>query len=187
MLESQRPGPVGVVPVRGPQVQRLDQVRLDPTELTQQELAEEGVVAEPAAASIQRNQEQARGLQSGELRLRTGLPEDRVAQGGAHLVDDRRSAQEPLHTIGQLSQGLAVQVVGDVPVVTGDREDIAVAVPGDRRGEVEAGGPSFGACGHGGSRLGRDLHVGLGEDLPRPRGIQSQVTGHQLHGVARGP
>ena len=145
------------------------------------------MVAEPAAPSVQRNQEQTRGLQPGQLGLRTGLTEDRVAQGGTHLVDDRCPAQEPLHTVGELSQRLAVEVVGDEAVITGDRQDIAVAVPGDRCGEVEAGGPTLGAYGHRRGFLRRDLHVGLGEDLPRPGGIEGQVTGHELHGVPRGP
>ena len=67
MFQGQRRGSVGLVPVGGSQVQLRDDVGLDPTKLTEQELPEQGVVAIPLAPAVQRHQEHARGLQVAEL------------------------------------------------------------------------------------------------------------------------
>ena len=100
VLEGQRQGSVGLVPVRGSQVQGVDDLGLDPTELTEQELAEESVIAVPATTSVERDEEEAGRLQPGELGLGTGLPENRVAQRRTELIDDRRATQELLRGLG---------------------------------------------------------------------------------------
>ena len=128
VFEGQRRGPVGLVPVGGSQVQLRDDLGLDAAKLAEQELPEQGVVAIPPAPAVQRDQEQARRLQVAKLRLRARLVEDRVAQRSTQLVEHRRAPQEPLNTFRQLHQRLAVQVVGHVPIVTGDRQHVAVAV-----------------------------------------------------------
>ena len=62
---------------------------------------------------------------------------------------------------GWLDQGLSVQVVGHVPVVTGDGLRPAVVLLRDQGGEVEADRPAFCPFGHRGRQLRgqADLHV----------------------------
>ena len=164
-----------------------DDVGLDALELIKQELPEQGVVAIPPAPTVQRHQEQARRLQVAKLRGRTGLVEDGVAQRSAELIEHRGASQEPLNTLRQLHQRFAVEVVGHVPIVTGDRQHVASTVLGDQRGQVEPDRPSFGPDGHGGGQLRCDVHMGLREDLLGARGVQGQVAGRDLHRVARSP
>jgi hypothetical protein len=64
VLDGHRRGTVGLVPVGGPQVQLLDDVGFDAPQLTEQELAEQGVVAIPLAPPVEWDQEHAPGLQA---------------------------------------------------------------------------------------------------------------------------
>ena len=118
MLHGHRRRPVGLVPVGGTQVQLRDDVRLDPAELTKQELPEQGVVAVPLAPTVQRDQEQARRLEVAKPRLRAGLVES-ASQSGAHswsrTAVRRRNRWTPS---GSWHQRLAVQVVRHIPIVT---------------------------------------------------------------------
>src|SRR5918993_3947444 len=125
-----------------------DDIGLDLLELSEQELSEQPVVAIPPSPSIQRHQEQAPRLQLPKSGMRTWLVEYRVALGSRQLVEDRRAEEEPLNIFRQLHQRLAVQVVSHVPIVTGDRRWVAVTVPSDQRGQVEADRPSLGSCGY---------------------------------------
>ena len=62
------------------EVELGDQVRLDPAQLAQEELTEEGVVAEPVAPSVQRNQEVAGGLETVQAILRIGTSYHGITQ-----------------------------------------------------------------------------------------------------------
>ena len=128
-----------------------------------------------------------RRLQVAKLRIRTRLVQDGVAQRSAQLVENRGAPQEPLNILRQLHQRLAVQVVGHVPIITGDRRHVASAVPRDQRGQVKADRPSFGPGGHRRRLLMRDVYVGFREDLLRARHVEGQVGGRDLHRIARSP
>jgi hypothetical protein len=80
VFDGQRRGSVGLVPLGGSQVQLHNDVGLDSTQLTEQELAEQPMIAIPPTATVERNQEQARRLQAAQPRLRTRLRENRVTQ-----------------------------------------------------------------------------------------------------------
>jgi hypothetical protein len=117
-------------------VQLRDGVGLDPTKLTQEELAEQRVVAVPSPLAVQRHEEHARRFQATKPLLRPRLPEKRVAQGSTELIHYCRAPQETLNGFRQPYQRLPVQVVGYVPIVARDRQRIAPAIPRDHGGEV---------------------------------------------------
>ena len=125
-----------------------DDLGLDLQELGEQELPEQRVVPIPPTVTVHRHQEQAARLQLPQPGLGAWLAENRVAQRTGQLVEHRRTSQEPLDVLGQLHQRLAVQVVGHIPVVTGDRH-LTSGVPGDQCGQVEPGRPPLGPRGHG--------------------------------------
>ena len=188
MLQGQRGRAIGLIPVGGSQVQLHDDVGLDPLKLAEQELPEQGVVAIPPAPAVQRDEEQARRLQVAQLRL-TRPTRSRSRRTAERTVGraPRYAAGTAEHLSGSCDQQLAVQVVGDVAIVTGDRQPVAVTVAGDHRGQVQADGPSFGSRGDGCGLLVGEVHVGRGEDLLRARRVEGQVGGGDLHRVARGP
>ena len=83
--QRQRGGPVGLVPVRGAQVQLRDDVGLDSSQLAEQELAEQGVVAVPLPPAVERDQEQARRPRASRSRSwAPGFAERRRRTAGAH-------------------------------------------------------------------------------------------------------
>jgi hypothetical protein len=57
VLDGHRRGTVGLIPVRGPQVQFLEDLGFDAAQLTEQELAKQRVVAIPLAPPIERDHE----------------------------------------------------------------------------------------------------------------------------------
>ena len=63
VFDGRRRRPVGLVPVGGAQVQFGDDVGLDATKLTEQELSEQAVVAVPLPSPVEGDQEQVRRLQ----------------------------------------------------------------------------------------------------------------------------
>ena len=89
VLEGQHGRPVGLVPVSRAQVQLGDRLGLYPTELTEQELSKQPVVAVPLAASIERDQERVRRLQPAQLFLSTELFEHGLTQWSAQLIEHR--------------------------------------------------------------------------------------------------
>ena len=124
VLDGQGRRPVGFVPVGGAQVQLGGDVGLDASQLPEQELPVQGVVAEPLPVTIERDQERVRGLQGAQPRLTSGFAEDGIAQRGTQLVEHCRTPQETLGLARQQRQGLAVQVVGHEAVVSGDRQPL---------------------------------------------------------------
>ena len=152
VLDGQAGGAARLVPVGGAKVQLGDDLRFDALQLTEQELPEQTVVAIPLAATVERDHEQARGLELAELGLCIGPQDDGIAQRARHLIEHRCTPQEALHVFGLAGQRLAVEVVGHVRVFTADRRRLATVLSGDHGGEVEARRPSLGASHHRGGR-----------------------------------
>ena len=145
------------------------------------------MVAVPLPPTVERDQEQARRLEARSCSCAPDSPRSGIAQRRTQLIEHRRAPQEPLGALGQLGQRLAVQVVGHVPVVTGDRQRLAVAVARDQRGEVEADRPAFGPLGHRGRQLRSEADVRRGEDLLGAGRVEGQVARPELQRVARRP
>lgn len=72
-----------------------------------------------------------------------------------------RAPQEPLNTLGQPDQRLAVQIVRHPPVITGDRHRLAVVAGRYHGSKVQASRPALGPLGHSGSQLTSEAHVRL--------------------------
>ena len=122
VLEGQRRRSVRLVPVGGPQVQLHDRVGLDASQLTEQELAVQRVVAVPLAPAIERDEERVRRLEAAQPLLAAGLAEY-ASHSGAHSWSSTAvRRRNRCIRFGQQHQRLAVQVVGDVAVVSGDRQ-----------------------------------------------------------------
>ncbi len=187
VLESHRRGTVGLVPVRGPQVQLHDDVGLDPAQLAEQELPEQTVVAVPLAPAVERDQEDVRGLQVAQLLLRTRLGEEGIAERSTELVEHRGVPQEPLRLLGDLGQRFAVQVVGHVAILTRDRERLPVALARDRRRQVKADRPALGPLRHRSSHVAGEADLGPEKICSAPADVEGQVAGHELQRVARAP
>ena len=113
---------VGLVPVRGAQLELAHPVGLAPLELGEQELAEQRVVPEPLPPAVERDEEHVRRLEPAQLLVGAGFVEHRVAQGRAQVLEHGGVEQELLGVRRQPAEGLPLQVVGHVPVVTGDRD-----------------------------------------------------------------
>ena len=96
VLDRHRRGSVRLVPVGGTQVQLGDDVGLDPTKLTEQELSEQAVVAVPLPPPVERDQEQARRLELAQPLLSAWFSDHGVAQRSTQLIEHRRAPQEPL-------------------------------------------------------------------------------------------
>ena len=170
VFQRQGRGAVRLVPVGGAQVQLRDHVGFDATELAEQEFPEQGVVAIPLAAAVERDQERVRRLQTrGAAVLARGSAEDRIAQRTRQLIEHGRTAQELLRRLGLPRQRLAVQVVGHIPIVARRSSPLSGALLGDQRGEVEPDRPAFGAFGDGRGQLGGEFDLRVGEDLPCAR------------------
>ena len=99
-------GAVGPEPVRGTHVQRLDHLRVGASELAEQEVPEERVVAVPLPSPVERDQEGVRRLEGLELLVSARLPQDRVAQRSVEPLEHRGAAQEVLRDRVQLAQRL---------------------------------------------------------------------------------
>ena len=187
VLDRHRRRSVGLVPVGGPQVQLHDDVGLDPTQLTEQELTEQGVVAVPLPPTVERDQEHVRGLEAAQLG-----PARLMLRGGRRRAERTVDRAPPCAAgtagaLGQSNERLAVQVVGHVPVVAGDRQRLAVAVARDHRREVEADRPAFGPFGHSGGQLRGEADVCLREDLLGAGRVEGQVARQELQRVTRSP
>ena len=162
-----------------------DQLGLDPAELGEQEFPEQRVVTEPLPPAVEGDEKNARGFQVPKVLAGAGFTEQRIGERRAQLVEDRGAAEKSLGALRQQRQRLAVEVVGDVPIVTGDRRFVTVSVAGDHRGEVEPHRPTFRAGRHRGGCLGADLEVGLREDVRGAGGVEGQVARHELQRVTR--
>ena len=178
---------MGLIPVSGALVQRHDDAGFGAAKLGEQELPEQSVVSVPLPPAVERDQEQTGGLQAAQILSRAGGFENGVAERAAELIEHGRAAQEPLQILRLLAQRLAVQIVGHVPVITGDGRLFAVALFRDQSGEVEAGRPAFGPFAHRGRQLRTQADLRVGEDLLGARPIQCQVTGPELQRITRGP
>jgi hypothetical protein len=143
------------------------------------------VVAVPLSPTIQRDQERVRGLDATKPLLSARFFEECIAERGTELIEHRRAPEEPLCALGQLTQRLAVQVVGHISVVTGNRQPLAVAR--DHCCEVEAGRPAFGPFGHRGHLLASEADVCLREDLLGAGRVEGQIARPELQRFTGSP
>ena len=136
-------------PVGRALVEHRHQLRLALRELLQQQLAEEMVEAERAAVAVERDDEQVRLLERGELQRRAFPVEDGVAERAAHRLEHGAPAKERQPVGLEPREVLRAEVVGEVAVGAGDRDDVprvarvALCARGERC-QVEAGRPAFG-------------------------------------------
>ena len=162
-------------PRRGRQVQVGDHVGFGAAELPEQELAEQRVVAEPPPVAIERHQERARRLELAQHALRVDRVEHGIAERGGEGLEHGGAAQESLLALRERGERLAIEVVGDVPVVARHRRRSIAAVARDGGGEEEADGPSLGAFDELGRVVGAQRHLRLGEDLRGARDVEGEV------------
>ena len=178
---------IGLTPGGRPDVQPRHQPGLASLELGPQQLAEQAVVAVPGTAAVQRDHQQVRVLQRLQDPARPLGVEDRVAQRPRHPLQHRGAGQEDHLLRRELGQQLRAQVVGDEPVVPGER---GPAVPAGaaglagQRGQVQPHRPPFGLIDQlrhvrvGQPDTGRlqqgppfaVIHGQLGRPRPRPAG-----------------
>ena len=186
VLERRGRGAIGLVPVGRPQVQLGDQLGLDPAELAR---AGTRGTARGTGTTLVDGRAGSGTVLVASRRRRCSLAPDSSssasASGRAQLVEHRGAPQESLCVLGQQRQRLAVEVVGDVPIVAGDRRIVAVAVARDHRGEVEADRPPFGPFGDRGGHVGTEVEVGLREDLCGAGRVEGQVVCRELECVTR--
>ena len=168
-------------------MQLRDDVGLAPVQLAEQELSEQGVVAIPLAPTVERDHEQVRGLQAPKLGVPVAPLEERIAERGTESIQHRRTPQEALNVLGQSHERLAVEVVGHVPIVPGDRRRLIRGLVRDQRGEVQARGPTLGALGHRFRHRRAELDLRLREDLARAGRVEGQVAGSELDRVTLRP
>ena len=113
-----------------------------------QHVGEELVIAIPAAAVVERDEEQVPSIEGLEHGLAVVLAGDGIAQRAGHAGQDRGLQQEAPDTLGLTLQDLLDQVVDDVAVVPGEARDEAgdvVSTLHRERRELERGDPAFGA------------------------------------------
>ena len=147
-------------------VELRHQVGLAPRELGLEQVAEEVVVPVPAAAVVERDDEQVRVLELCQRLGRVGAVEDRIAQRRGHPVEHRGPREELDVFRPQLGEVLRAQVVRHEPVVAAEaRNCLQVGRRLEReRGEVEPRGPAFGACVQRASFVIGHLRPGGGEE-----------------------
>ncbi|MGH3232412.1 MAG: hypothetical protein ACRDOH_03980 [Streptosporangiaceae bacterium] len=128
-------------------VQRAQQARLGPGEVTAQHLREETVITEPLPDLVERHDEQVLPVQDADNLRRVGRPDDGIAERRAETAENGRPREE-LADVGRLAaEHLLGQEVGDKPVVAAELADESarrgVAAKGERR-EVQTGRPPLG-------------------------------------------
>jgi hypothetical protein len=110
-----------------------------------------------------------------------------ITQRTAQPTEHRRAAQKPLHLFWQPGQALPVEIVGHIPVVTGDRPQAIRAVFGNHGRQVQPGLPTLGAPGDHRCQLRGQAYVLSREDRLGASGVESQISGHDFNLFARCP
>ena len=139
-----RPVVVGLAPVAGPPVELGDELRRLVQQVGPQHVGEEVVVPVPAAAVVERDEEQVGPLQRLEPGRAAVLAGHGVAQRAGQPAQHRGLEQEGAHVLGLAGQDLAHEVVDDEAVVPGEAGDEAgdvVPVLHRQGGELEGGDP----------------------------------------------
>ena len=168
-------------------MQRFDDLGLNTAKLTKQEFSKQCVIAVPLSPTIERDHEQTRSLKAAQLLLPTGFLEDGITQRSTHLIKHCGTPQKSLELLGQTHQQLVVQVVGHIPILTRDRQGLAVAVARDHRSEVEADRPPFGPFGHDRCPLTSEVDVCRREDLLRTNPVKCQIPLGELQRLTGRP
>ena len=137
-----------LVPVRRPQMQGGNEIRLPPVQVTAEHLGEEMVVAIPAALFVERDEEQVGLLGVLQQGLSVVLTRHGVAQLRAQVIQQAGVQQEALHSLRLGRQDLLGQVVQHEAVAPGEGGDEGggVGMPAHGQGgELQPGGPALGA------------------------------------------
>ena len=145
------------------------------------------MVAVPLAPPVERDQEQTRRLEAAQPLLGPRFSDHGITQRSTQLLQHRRTTQEPLILLGQPHHRLAIEIVGHVPVVTGDRQRLTTAGSGDHRRQVQTDGPALGAFGQRGRQLSTEADVGVSEDLLGTGRVERQMARPELQHVTRRP
>ncbi|MCY1427711.1 hypothetical protein D9M71_435700 [compost metagenome] len=137
---------LGEIPARGVALQFGDLLWLLALQRGTQVAGEQAVIAEPLAAVVEREEEQAVAFQAFEQCLAVAASGQRVAQRGAELVEDAGVQQELAAVLVQTGEDVFGQVVGQRQAGGGQRvaEDVCVVPPaqGQRR-QVQGSRPAF--------------------------------------------
>ena len=137
-----------VVPVAGAAVQLGHVAGPLVEQMSLQDVAEQVVVAVPAAVVVERDEEQVLPVQRWQHGPPVGPAGDRVAERAGEPVQDRGLEQEGAHVRRLAVEHLVGEVVDDESVVAGEARDEpgpVVSVLQGQGGELQCGRPSLGA------------------------------------------
>ena len=180
-----------LVPGRGGAVELRDPLGLLLPEAGPEQVGEQLMVAPPAPDLVQGDQEQIRPLQPLQHLLAPGSAGDRITQRPTQPLQHTGRQQKLAHQRGLAVQDLGGQIVQDRTVAAREagHEPGRVGVVAQRQpGQLEAGGPAFGAGGQGGHRLvGQGLAGVPGQQGGGFGGAKAQVGGADLGQLAAGP
>ena len=126
--------PVGLQPLGGRSVQRLDQRRVEPPQLETQQIGEQVVVAEPRPPDIQRGHERAGVLELLQHSLGSRAAGQEVGQRAADALQHGRTQQE-IADLGRLAlEHLGQQVPRDRALAAGElaHEPLGIGMLGER-------------------------------------------------------
>jgi X-Pro dipeptidyl-peptidase C-terminal non-catalytic domain len=177
------------VPCAGPPVQLGSQPGLGARQLLAQHIAEQLMVAEPLAPAVEADQEQVRPLNLLQPDDPVRPARHRVAGRAAQPLQDRGAQQELAQPPG-LGGDELVEVLGDLPVIAGERghERLPVALVLKRqRGQPQPGRPALGPLPQQ-RHLGRlePEREGVVQQRPGLRLAEAKLRGADLQHLARG-
>ena len=176
------------VPRGRPLMELRDAPRSDPSELVAEPIAEQVVIAIPAAGGVEWDDEQPAPLHPVQGRRPIGDAGDRVAERAGHLVEHRGSEQEIPIRFRDPSKRFSHQVVGDVPVITrkpGDESAGIVRTLERESGEMNSSRPAFGPAAQQFDASFVEFHGEAAlEDLCRFRCREGEVVRTELREMA---
>ena len=126
------------------------------------------MVPVPASVAIERDQEGVGRLQRAEHLSDPSSPSTASHSAGVSCSSTDVRRRNRWTASGGGGQGLAVEVLGDVPIVSCDARRFLAALSGDDRREADPHRPALGPCRHLVRTIEAQLDVGAGEDLARP-------------------
>jgi hypothetical protein len=136
---------VGKVPAGGPAMEPTDLGRMTAAQLLPQEVGEEPVEAKPRSLVVERHEKEVLALQTLQRLLTEAGSGHGVAQRPGEAIQDAGSEQEAAQLVGQVSQHVFAEVVGDVAVVAADAGDVrhGLASAEGERSELQTRDPTL--------------------------------------------
>jgi hypothetical protein len=157
------------------------------SELGQEHLGDQAVVAVPLAAAVQRDDEHVPSRRLGQPAGGVAAAEHMVTECAGHLVERGRTHQESHRLRRFPAEKLVPEVFHDVRVVSGElaRRDGGIRRgPNGPSGEIDAGRPALGAPQQCADGVVRAVHAGVGQDRPSLLLRERQELRTELHGAA---